>query len=287
MMRFTVLLIACALVSACNMSGVEKEADDSFSINMEGGLQSDSAGVIFETSKTEIDEPIDTLYLENDIYIVYLAKGDGSKVKKNDVVMIDYKSKLTDGKIFDTNEKLGKPIPFMVGWGLQTKGWDIVMPFLREGDELNVFLPAKYARGEKGIPNLVPPNSDNIVKLKIHSIRNPDYVDDGVEVWVINRGEGQPDLKVGSEVLIDYFAYSESTPRYDNSFKSGEPYKLKVGGANNLPGLNIGLTNAKLSDKLWIRIPSKHAFGVKGNQDLVKPNETIFFDLRVLKVVND
>ncbi len=286
MMRFTVLMITCVLVSACNMSGVEKESDDSYNLDDNESTQSDSAGVITEIIDAEIDEPIDTLHLDNGVYIVYLTKGEGNKVKKNDVVMIDYKSKLTDGKTFDTNEKLGKPIPFMVGWNLQTKGWDLVMPHLREGDEVNVFLPAKYARGEKGIPNLVPPNSDNIVKLKIHSIKKPDYVEDGVEVWVINRGADQPDLKTGEEVLIDYFAYSESTPRYDNSFKSGEPFKIKIGGGNNLPGLNIGLSKAKLSDKLWIRIPSKHAYGVKGNHDLVKPNETIFFDLRVLQVVD-
>lgn len=261
------------------MSGVKTESDTSYTIETDG-TPKDSVEII-----ADIDEATDTLFLESGIYIAYITKGDGEKVEKHDVIMMDYKSKLSDGKVFDTNEKLGMPVPFMVGWGLQTSGWDVVMPYLREGDEVSVFLPSEYARGEKGIPNLVPPNSDNFVKLKIHEIRKPDYSHDGVETWVINRGTKQPELKDGDEILIDYFAYSESNPRYDNSFKSGEPYQMKVGGTNNLPGLNIGLSNAKLSDKLWIRIPAKHAFGTKGNQELVKPNESVFFDLRVLRIL--
>jgi len=283
MIRLSVIFLFGILVTSCNMSGVDKQLDDSFLIDNKQH-QKDSSIMIVE--QVEIDKASDTLYLGNGIYIAYINKGEGAKVKKDDVIMIDYKSKLPDGKVFDTNEKLGMPVPFMVGWGLQTKGWDIALPYLHEGDEVNVFLPAKFARGEKGIPNLVPPNSDNFIKLKIHQIKQPDYYQDGVETWVINRGGKQPELKIGDEILIDYFAYSESTPRYDNSFKSGEPYQMKVGGANNLPGLNIGLSKAKLSDKLWIRIPSKHAYGSKGNQELVKPNETIFFDLRVLRILD-
>jgi FKBP-type peptidyl-prolyl cis-trans isomerase len=227
------------------------------------------------------------VFLDNGMYIAYLKRGIGQQLKEDDVVLIDYKSALTDGKVFDTNEKIGKPIPFMIGWGLQTSGWDIALPYLNEGDVVKVFLPAKFARGEKGIPDIVPPNSDNLISLKIHKILPADYTVDGVQIWVINRGKDQVDLKEGDEVYIDYFAHAKTKPRYDNSFKNGEPYQIKVGGKNNLPGLNMALSKAKLSDKLWVRIPAKHAFGSKGNQDLVKPNETVFFDLRVLKIIEE
>ena len=268
-MRYNIvsLLSVCVLFS-CNMTGVEVDTDDSFRNTSLDSLNNTP----LETDPPTVQVAEDTVYLENGIYIAYIKKGEGEKVKEDDVIMIDYACKLIDGKIFDTNKKIGKPIPFMVGWGLQTTGWDVVLPYLNEGDEVSVYLPATFARGEKGIPELVPPNSPNIIDLTIHQIRKPDLVEDGVEIWIINRGANQPEVRKGDEVLIDYFAHAKSTPRYDNSFKNGEPFQLKVGGGNNLPGLNISLSKAKLSDKLWVRIPSKHAFGSKGNQHLVKPN---------------
>jgi FKBP-type peptidyl-prolyl cis-trans isomerase len=285
MIRFVSLsMVLVYSFTSCSLSGTDKEKDDSYKIEVNAESLSDSLSgnndLIIETRQSS-----DTLFLEGGIYITYFKKGEGALIQEDDVVLIDYKSKLTDGKVFDTNEKIGKPIPFMVGWSMQTSGWDIALTKLREGDEVSVFLPAKYARGDKGIPDLVPPGAVNIIELKIHAIKQPEYTIDGVEVWVINRGSKQPEVKKGDELLIDYFANAKSNPRYDNSFKSGQPYQIKVGG-NNLPGLNMGLLKAKLSDKLWIRIPAKHAFGTQGNHDLVKPNETIFFDLRVLKILD-
>jgi FKBP-type peptidyl-prolyl cis-trans isomerase len=273
-----------ALTTSCNFSGVQQETDESFRTG-------DTLNV--KTSElTELDsldaQPAnkDTIRLDNGIYFAYRKKGNGKQLKKDDVVFIDYRSKLVSGKVFDTNEKMGKPVPFMVGWGMQTTGWDLVFPYLHEGDEVEVFLPAQFARGEKGIPNLVPPHADNFISLRVVGIQQPDYSNQGVLVWVINRGQDQPKVKEGDELLIDYFAYARSKPRYDNSFKNGVPYSFKVGG-NNLPGLNIGMKYGQLSDKLWIRIPAALAFGSKGNADLVKPNEDVFFDIRILKIMDE
>lgn len=285
MIRIVFLASILFTLVGCNLSGVDQQEDESYKIQ----TTDSSVDSLVVTENLEIKEatPSDTLFLESGIYIAYIRRGEGKQLKEDDVVMMDYKSALLDGKVFDSNEKFGKPIPFMIGWGLQTSGWDLTLPYLKEGDEVKVFLPAKYARGEKGIPDVVPPNSDNLLSLKIHKILPVDYTDDGVEIWVINRGKEQVNLKEGDEVYIDYFAHAKTNPRYDNSFKNGEPYQIKVGGKNNLPGLNKALSKAKLSDKLWVRIPSKHAFGSKGNQDLVKPNETVFFDLRVLKIIEE
>lgn len=227
----------------------------------------------------------DSIQFKNGIVIRYRTHGEGKQIQPDEAVWIDYSCSLPNGEVFDTNKKMKKPLPFMVGWSMQTAGWDSVFPHLKEGDEVEVFLPANLARGEKGIPGLVPPNSANILSLKIHKIIEPISASGGVKIWVINRGDKMPDLKDGDEVLMDYFTSSKSHPRYDNSFKNGRPYQIKVGGKNNLPGLNVALKNAKLSDKLWVFIPAKMAFGTKGLVDFVKPNEPLFFDLRILKVL--
>lgn len=275
---FSFLLL---VVSSCQFSGVDKIPDDNTSSD-----ETKNTLKVETQPKAKVESAItDTLKIEKGIVIMYRKHGSGKLVKVNDVVLVDYTCKLVDGKIFDTNKKMQKPLPFMVGWSLQTPGWDIVFPYLKEGDEVEVYLPADMARGKKGIPNLVPPNSPNLISLKIDKIIQADYEKEGVKTYVINRGKESEKLKPNQEILIDYFANSKSFPRYDNSFKNGKPYQMTLGAKNNLPGLNIGLENAQLGDKLWIVIPPKKAFGNEGYLNYVKPNESVFFDLRVLKVL--
>jgi FKBP-type peptidyl-prolyl cis-trans isomerase len=277
---FSISLLSL-LFNSCQFSGVDKISDDKNLLNEPSKVQKEEP-----RPKEKVELVItDTLKIKKGIVIMYKKHGAGNQVKMNDVVLIDYACKLVDGKVFDTNEKMQKPVPFMVGWSLQTPGWDIVFPYLKEGDEVEVYLPAEMARGKKGIPNLVPPNSANIISLKIDKIIQADYEKEGVKTYVINRGKETEKLKPNQEILIDYFAYSKSFPRYDNSFKNGKPYQMTVGAKNNLSGLNIGLENAQLGDKLWIVIPPKKAFGSKGYLNYVQPNESVFFDLRVLKVL--
>lgn len=275
------------LLCACNMSGVDNAQKEILKTPTKDTVQTQQVQAENFFSSTQKNAKIigDTLRFKNGIHLVYKKRGTGQQVKVDNAVLINYTCKLPNGKVFDTNEKFGKPIPFLVGWGLQTPGWDFVFPFLKVGDIVEVYLPAEMARGEKGIPNLVPPNSPNILTVEVLEILKPTYIEEGVKTWVINRGDEMEEVEKNDKILIDYFAFSKSYPRYDNSFKNGQPYEMTVGAKNNMEGLNIGIRNAQLSDKLWIMIPPEKAFGKKGYLNYVKPNESVFFSLRVLKIL--
>jgi FKBP-type peptidyl-prolyl cis-trans isomerase len=266
-MNHLAFIITILFLTSCNFSVIQEDDD----------LPKDDVN---EQKELNINAN-DSLLIEEGIVIKFLKHGTGDSIRRGDVVMIDYSCLLENGKIFDTNAKIGKPIPFIVGWLMQTRGWDIAFQHLRVGDEVEIYLPAKVARGKVGIKGLVPPNSDNWLKVSVVSKRKADMNIDGVEVFVFERDPNAKKVRIGDEVNLEYIAYSESKPRYSSSFENGAPFKFKVGSRSNLPGLNMAIENAYYNDMLWVRIPAKYAFGSKGSVDNVKPNESVLFDLLI------
>lgn len=229
----------------------------------------------------------DSIVLEQGIIVKFLQHGKGDLLKKGDIVMIDYSCRLKNDKVFDTNEKIGKPIPFIVGWLMQTKGWDLAFENLHVGDHVEIYLPAKMARGEMGIKGLVPANAENWINVKIISKKEADMDIDGVQMFVFERDNQAKKVKIGDELDLDYIAYSESKPRYSSSFENGASFQFKVGSGSNLPGLNMAIENAYYNDMIWVLIPPKYAFGSKGSVNNVKPNEYVLFDMLISERVKE
>lgn len=288
------LLICVALltfISSCEIKGVSSdnssEKDEVAEINTEKTIaEIDESNIDTLKNSITVDVASDTLKLNNGITITFFKKGKGAKLKKGDVIKIDYRAKLEDGTIYDGNHLIKKPsIPFLVGWNQQTPGWDIAMKELRVGDDVDIFLPAKYARGENGIEGIVPPNANNIISLRIVEKFKPIKEGDGIQIWKYDELEVPGDsIGFGDEVHINYWVSSESTPRYDNSYKRGRPFKLIMGDGNIVPGLYKALYFGREGDRMLIKIPAKEAYGNKGMQGLVKPNEAIFYDIQIAEV---
>src|SRR3989338_6856110 len=92
----------------------------------------------------------------------------GEHVKDGEVYEINYKVKLTNGEVIDGNHLLKRDwLPFLVGFNMQSKGWDMAMTEMHVGDFTEVYLPANLARGREKIDGVVPPNSPNIIFLRI------------------------------------------------------------------------------------------------------------------------
>ncbi|MGB0915354.1 MAG: FKBP-type peptidyl-prolyl cis-trans isomerase [Crocinitomicaceae bacterium] len=114
--------------------------------------------VTSDTIKSIIDsekEVINDIKLESGIRIKWFEHGEGEKLKKGDCISIDYKVAIKDNEIVDGNHLLNKEsLPFMVGFNMQTPGWEIALNELRVGDFAEIFIPSELARGEQGIEGL-------------------------------------------------------------------------------------------------------------------------------------
>ena len=276
------LVIFCGLLlSACVDETVTDENVHSDTVRSTNGLSESEQEI--EPLKTIVDKK----KFINGIQIQWFRKGTGAKLEQGNMYEVNFKVKLENGTVVDGNHQIRKEwFPYLYGYNLQTPGWDIALAELREGDFVEIYLPAKFARGEKGLPGKVPPNAPNIIFLKVGKMIPPTKMEKGVKFWVHERNE---DLTVGkitptSEVAIDYFVGTKSNPRYDNSYQRNMPFTFRMTDASLIPGLKIGLTGAQMYDKCTVLVPASQAYGSRGYVDLVKPNEDLVYELFIADV---
>lgn len=286
MIKQIVTISSIAFLLACSPNGVKKN-------NLE---QQENEIVNRISKKEQLKElqklslkpikPIANKKLANNIKLTYFIHGDGEKFKQGEVAVINYEVLLKNGTLVDGNKLLNREsLPFLVGYGMQTPGWDIAFNELRVGDFVEIYLPGNMARGKHGIKGLIPPNAENIIHIKIVDKLKPTREIDGTKVWLLEQNPNNKDLITeNNEVEFHYMVGTASNPRYDISYRRNQPYVLKFSDYGIVKGLKKALINAKKSDKLWILIPPKEAYGSKGLQDLVKPNEPIFYDIFIQNV---
>lgn len=276
-------LIGCLML--LSLSGcVEEAVEDK---PKSESTRSDSGLSKFEKAIEPKDHIVDKKKFLNGIQIQWFEKGKGEALQAGNVYELNYKVKLENGTIVDGNHLLKKEmIPFLMGYNMQTPGWDIAMTELHEGDFVEIYLPAKFARGEKGIPGVIPPNSPNIIFMRVGKKVNPIKTEKGVKVWVFERNEDLKDYKIGmnSEVAIAYFVGTKTNPRYDNSYQRNQPFTFRMTDASLIPGLKIGLKDVQLFDKCLVLVPASQAYGSRGYVDLVKPNEELVYELFITDV---
>lgn len=238
------------------------------------------------SSLDEQHEVSETKKMDNGIVIKWFEHGSGNKLNKGECVEIDYKVQLEDGKIVDGNHLLKmESMPFIIGFGMQTPGWDIALQELQVGDFAEIFIPSNLARGEKGIKDLIPPNADNVLRIKIISRVKPTREVDGNRVWILEENPANKDrFGEGKEIEFHSIVSTESHPRYVNTFMDNKPFTMRLEDNGLVPGLKKALINAKKSDRMFILVPSSEAYGSKGYQDVVEPNEDILYNVLVMNV---
>jgi FKBP-type peptidyl-prolyl cis-trans isomerase len=291
MKKIILFVSSFCLTLSCSTEAVEKsKKKDDLIIKSE-----------FKKSKKEVenalnsdnDDVMSSKSYDNGIVISWLKYGNGEKVAKGDVILIDYKVTLENGKIVDGNHLWKKEsFPFVVGYQMQTKGWDFAIKNMKVGDFARVLIPADLARGEKGIKKdgekgwFVPPNSVNYLTIHIIKKQKPTRVVDGSKVWLFEENKSNKiKFNTTNAIVFHSMISSESNPLYYNSYRTNSPYKLFMTDKGIVPGLKKSLINAKKGDRMFVVIPSSEAFGEKGSQGFVKPNEDLFYNILVMDVV--
>lgn len=75
-------------------------------------------------------------------------------VKKGDKVKVEYTGTLEDGKVFDSSERVGKPLEFEIGAGQIIPGFEKAVMEMKKGDEKEIKLKPEEAYGAPN-PQLV------------------------------------------------------------------------------------------------------------------------------------
>jgi peptidylprolyl isomerase len=225
-----------------------------------------------------------TKKLANGIVIKWIKRGKGPRFQAGEMALIDYRLALPDGKIVDGNNRIKLPfIPFVIGYSMQTAGWDLAFTELRVGDFVKVEIPAVLAYGAKGIKNVIEPNTDNWLFVKVISKVQPSIDTDGIRSWRLAQGEPF-ELAADAEKEIAY-EFIASTPSRSNAINARKfPLRFVPGQKTVVPGLRKILKNALKGERYYVILSPNQAYGKKGYNNIIGPNESVFFMVDILGV---
>jgi len=225
-----------------------------------------------------------TKKLSSGIVLKWIERGNGPGFKSGEMALIDYRLGTPDGKIIDGNNRIELPlIPFVVGYSMQTPGWDLAFAHLKVGDFVKIEIPAALAYGTKGIKDVLAPNTPNWLYVKVLSKIKPSIDSDGIRAWKL--ADGQPfTLEEGGAKEIAY-EYVASTPNKANAIVARKfPQRYVVGQKTAVPGLRKILKNALQGERDYLILQPEQAYGSKGYGKSIGANEPVFFLLDVVGV---
>ncbi len=110
------------------------------------------------TSKTGIVE------LESGVQYRIIEEGDGPRPGMESTVSVHYRGSKLDGHEFDSSFARGTPEEFVVNAVL--KGWQEVLPLMKQGSTWQIFVPPELAFGARGNPP-VGPNEALMFDIKL------------------------------------------------------------------------------------------------------------------------
>jgi FKBP-type peptidyl-prolyl cis-trans isomerase FklB len=102
----------------------------------------------------------------------------------------------------------------------------------------------------------------------------------GVQYVVIEEGTGSKHPTLQSEVTVNFRSSLISGLELDSSFARGEPFKFKV--SDVLKGWQEVLPLMKVGDYWRVYVPSELAYGERGDQRRVGPNEVMVFEIKLM-----
>lgn len=268
-----------------------------------GGVIPPDATLYFQVELLEVieggpSEPEDieaSAYEETDSGLQYveLEEGDGEMPEEGQPVRIHYTAWLEDGTRIDSSVDMGEPLSFELGSDQVFPGWNEAVALMDEGDIWQVIIPSELALGEQGAGDVIPPDSNLIMRIELVELLPPapdaptevdedDYTttESGLQYVDLEEGEG-PEAEEGDAVTVHYTGWLEDGTRFDSSYNRGEPLPLVVGSGQVIPGWDEGLVGMQMGGRRQLVIPPDLAYGEQGAGGVIPPNATLIFEVEM------
>ncbi len=107
--------------------------------------------------------------LPSGIQYKVITKGNGKSPAPTDQVSVHYRGTLVSGVEFDSSYKRNQPATFPVNQVI--KGWQEILPMMKEGDKWEVAIPSDLAYGPPGRGGAIGPNETLIFEIELLSIK--------------------------------------------------------------------------------------------------------------------
>ncbi len=222
-----------------------------------------------------------------------LVDGGGAMPEAGAPVSIHYTAWLEDGTRIDSSLDSGQPLTFELGSEQVFEGWNEAVALMEVGDSWQVIIPSELALGEQGAGNVIPPNSNLVMQLRLLEIlpaapESPTEVDEdeftttesGLMYVDLVEGGGEA-IAAGDAVAVHYVGWLEDGTRFDNSYGRGEPLALVVGAGQVIAGWDEGLVGMKPGGRRQLIIPAELGYGELGSGGVIPPDATLIFEIEI------
>ena len=106
---------------------------------------------------------------------------------------------------------------------------------------------------------------------------------DELQIKLLQPGDG-PEAVSGAEVTVHYTGWLMDGTQFDSSRDRGEPFRLKLGARQVIPGWERGLEGMRVGESRELIIPTELAYGARGAGGVIPPNATLRFEVELLDV---
>jgi len=231
---------------------------------------------------------IDSLKEQNGLNIKWVKKGKGSKLKDGDLVLINYMVTLPNGKLVDGSSKISKSdLPFLVGYNMQSKGWDEAMRKMSVGDIATVILPSELAWAEHSMGETLPANSDLIIQFLIVGKVKPAITVNGSKIWRWNLFKPNKDdigFGPGKTVKFNLIVNSMKNVSLINTYTKKTLISNKFEDNFEPQSLKKALTNAKKNQGIFLLVSPQEVSQIKGIQQKFTKEESLFYNIQIVEV---
>jgi len=109
---------------------------------------------------------------ESGLQYEVVTEGTGAAPLITDTVKVHYKGTLLDGTIFDSSYDRGNPVEFPLNAVIP--GWTEGLQLMKVGSKYKLYIPSKSAYGERGVSQVIPPNSTLVFEVELLEILPPE-----------------------------------------------------------------------------------------------------------------
>ena len=105
---------------------------------------------------------------ESGLVFLNLRVGEGPRPVGDNRVQVHYEGRLTDGTVFDSSYKRGRPSTFNLTDVIP--GWTEALLMMNGGGKAKLTLPARLAYGRKGQKKTIPPCTTLVFEVELIGI---------------------------------------------------------------------------------------------------------------------
>lgn len=218
------------------------------------------------------------------------SPGTGEIPVLTDLVNVSYTgSFLKTGEVFDSSDSAFFTLNQLI------RGWQILIPYLKEGGNMRMFIPSAFGYGSSGSGS-IPPYSTLIFDVTLNKILTQTeleqyyidqyvaenelvtYTDENTKLRysILSEGNGiQPDS--ASTIVVDYVGYY-----LVNEAQFIQEKNVTLSMESVLEGWKVLLPKLKVGGKMVMFLPSEYAYST-GNE--IVPNKTsVIFEVSLIDI---